>query len=178
MKNISAFAELLYVVSNFEKGRVKSSGIWRRKYVKSLKNSLEIMALLTNLISANKEISQDEFHFLQKFIHENTGVIFPGEGNINVLFGGKNDFGSLPNAFEDTIKLMNGIISEIKNLLCARNENYKIKISYLLRAFHNLPKVFIDPNEGKVFNLDIQSIPHQEAIQYAFSYLSLKEKIS
>ena len=91
MKKISAFAELLYVVSNFEKGRVKSSGAWRRKYVNSLKKSLEIMALLTNLISENKEISQDQMHSLQEFIHENKGVIFSGEGNINALLNDKND---------------------------------------------------------------------------------------
>lgn len=177
MKNISAFAELLYVVSNFEKGRVKSSGIWNRKYVQSLKKSLEIMELLTNLISANKEISQEEIRFLQGFIHENNGVIFSGEGNINALFGDKNDFVFLSNDFEDVIKLMKDIILEIKNLLCTKSKNYKTKISYLLRAFHNLPKVFLDPNDAKVFNLDIQPIAQQEAIQYAFSYLSLKDTI-
>ena len=178
MKNISAFAELLYVVSNFEKGRVKSSGVWRRKYVNSLKKSLEIMALLTNLISENKEISQDEMRSLQEFIHENKGVIFSGAGNIDALLDDKNDVGFLSNDFEDVIKLMNDILLEIKNLLSIKSKNYKSKIAYLLRAFHNLPKVFLDPNDTTVFNLNIQPIARQEAIQYAGSYLSLKEKIS
>ena len=56
MKNISAFAELLYIVSNFEKGRVKSSCFWNRKYVKSLESSLEIMGLLIDIISENNEV--------------------------------------------------------------------------------------------------------------------------
>ena len=178
MKNISAIAELLYVVSVFEKGRLKSSVIWKRKYVRSLKKSLEVMTLLTDLLSRNKEISQEEIDFLQEFLYENNGVIFPGRGNINAFWGNENDFRFLSNDFEDIIKLMNGIMLEIKNLLCIKNKNYKIKIWYLLSAFHNLPRVFLDPKEAKVFNLDIQPITCQEAVQYAFLYLSTKETIS
>ena len=85
MKYISAVAELLYVISNYEKGRVRSSGIWDRKYVESLNKSLEIKSLLTNLILENREISQDEIHFLQVFIHENKGIIFSGERNISTF---------------------------------------------------------------------------------------------
>ncbi len=173
MKKKSAFAELLYVVSNFEKGRVKSSGIWNKKYVKSLESSIEIMTLLTNLISGNKEISQNEIHFLQDFIHKNKGIIFNNEGNIDVIFDDKNDFIPSSNDFEEPIKLMNYIIIEIKNLLRTKSKNYKIKISYLLKAFHNLPKVFLDPKDTRVFNLDIHPIDQQEAVQYAFSYISI-----
>ena len=104
MKYISTIAELLYVVSNFEKGRVKSSGIWNRKYIKSLKESLEIMSLLTNLLSENKEISKDEMRLLKEFIQKNKGIIFGGEWNINTLFYDKEDFCFLLNDFEDIIK--------------------------------------------------------------------------
>ena len=72
---------------------------------------------------------------------------------------------------------MNDIILEIKKLLCTKQKNYKTKISYLLRAFHNLPKVFIDPNNANIFNFGIQPIAQHEAIEYAFSYLSLNDKI-
>jgi len=176
MTNIPAIAELLYIVSNFEKGRVKSCGVWKRKYVKSLKCSLEIMTLLTNLISSNKEISQDEISCLQRFICENNGIIFSCKGNIDALSDDNNDSKFSPHNFEDVINLMNDIILEIKTLLCAKPKNYKTKISYLLRAFHNLPRVFLDSSGVKVFELDAHSISGQEAIQCAISYLSLKEK--
>lgn len=175
---MTVLAELLYVISNFEKGRVKSSGIWKRKYVKSLKNSVEIMSLLTNLISENREISQDEISFLQCFIRENNDVIFLDEENLISLFCEKNNLDFSPNEFEDITRLMNDIIFEIKNLLLTKEKCYKTKISYLLRAFHNLPKVFLDLSDEKVFEHEIQPIAKQEAIEYALSYLSLKEKVS
>lgn len=178
MKNISAFAELLYVVSNFEKGRIKSSGIWKRKYVKALKNSLEIMVLLTHLISTNKEISQDEIRFLQGFIHQNNGVIFSGEGNINALIDNKKEFGFSSHDFENVIKMMNDIILEIQNLLSTKTKKYKTKISYLLKAFHNLPRAFLDPNDATVFNLGFQPISPKDAIEYSCSYLLAMKKIS
>lgn len=176
MRNIVAFAELLYVVSNFEKGRVKSSGFWSRKYVESLKSSIEIMALLTNLISTNKAISQDQMRFLCKFIHVNNGIIFSNEGNTKILLNEDDECAFSSDDYENVTKLMNDIILEIQYLLSVKNENYKTKISYLLRAFHNLPRVFLVSNHATVFDLDIQPITQQEAIQYAFSYLSLKDK--
>ena len=177
MKNISALAEMLYVVSNFEKSRVKSSGFWNRKYVKSLEESLEVMTLLTNMIANSEDISKDKISFLQNFIYKNTGIIFSNVLDNNILFEEENDFIFLLNNSQNVIKLMDGIIFEIKSLLCAKSKKYKLKISYLLRAFHNLPKVFILRQSDKLFSFDIQPIDCQEAIQYANSYLSLKEKV-
>ena len=177
MGNISAFAEVLYIISTFEKGRVKSSNIWGRKYVESLKKSLEIMSLLVDLISKNAENSQEKMRCLQEFIHENNNI-FPGEGNIEAFFTEPKDFVFSYNNVGVVTTLMNDIILETQNLLCTKERKYKIKISDLLRGFHNLPRVFFDPSVTTVFNLGIQPLTQQEAIQYAFSYLSSKDKIT
>ena len=88
------------------------------------------MELLTNLISADREISQDEIYVLQSFIQKNNGMFFSAKVNINALFGYNNDFVSFSDDFEDVVKLMKDIILEIKNLLCNKSKNYKIRISY------------------------------------------------
>ena len=171
MINVSAFAELLYIVSSYEKGRVKTSGLWKRKYVESLKKSLEIMSLITNIISSNKEISHNEMSCLKEFIYKNEGIMFIGISNVEVLFDKKNSIVFSPNDFKNTIVLMKCIIFEIKKLLCTKQKNYKSQISYLLRAFHNLPKVFLVSNYSSIFNLEIQPIDEKVAFEYANSYL-------
>lgn len=49
MDKNAVLGELLYIVSSFEKGRIRSSGFWKKEYVNSLKESLKIMELLLSL---------------------------------------------------------------------------------------------------------------------------------
>ena len=91
MNNIYNFAELLYLISNFEKGRVTSSGIWGRKYVNSFKKSLDIMSLLLNLMSRTRNITQDDIHILKHFMQKNDGVIFNCDYKESSLVFDNND---------------------------------------------------------------------------------------
>ena len=175
MNNIYNFAELLYLISNFEKGRVKSSGIWGRKYVNSFKKSLDIMSLLLNLMSRTRKITQDDIHILKHFMQKNDGVIFNCDYKESSLVFDNNDLDYTSKEYRNVINMMNEIIFEINNLLCTRPTNYKLKISYLLRALHNLPRVFLNPNYSKI---SISPIAPSEALEAANSYLRLKENIS
>ena len=150
MKKNSTLGELLYIVSNYEKGRIKSFGLWHKKYVESLQNSLDIMIILTDLIDRGKNISEDEMLQLQKFIWKNRGTIFPNKINFSPLFMDDNDVSLSSNNYKEVLKLISDIIFEIQTLLEVRTKKYKIKISYLLKALHNLPRVFLNPNDWKI----------------------------
>ncbi len=177
MKKGSTLGELLYIISNFEKGRIKPFGIWNQKYKKSFNKSLEIICLLVKLISTDTIISKDEFKCLQDFICQNVGIIFVQETDYENLFDEMRTFNYKLTGYDEIMKLMRDIVYEIQKLLISKPNKYKIKILYLLGAFHNLPKVFLNPKEKTIYNLKIPSIDLQESIQYANSYLLLKNKV-
>ena len=59
-------------------------------------------------------------------------------------------------------------------LLDDKEKQYKVKISSLIKAFHNLPKVYLNPTAQTLFNIGIKPISEDEAIDYAESYISKK----
>jgi len=70
---------------------------------------------------------------------------------------------------------MEDIIEQCEVLLSRKKRGYKLKLSYLLKAFHNLPKVFIDPTEKTLFNIGVQPVNCDDALSYAKLYI---EKIT
>jgi hypothetical protein len=73
---------------------------------------------------------------------------------------------------------MINIIDEIIELLDSRDKKYKTKISYLLNSLHNLPKVYLNPEAKTLFNIGIQPINSDDAMEYAEFYLKLINNIN
>lgn len=71
------------------------------------------------------------------------------------------------NNFIRIVQHMGNILTKCNMLLVNKEKQYKTKISSLIRTFHNLPKVCLDPTTQTLFNIGIQPISEEEAIDYA-----------
>lgn len=178
MDKNAVLGELLYIISNYEKGRIKTTGIWRKQYKNSLKKSLEIMQLLVYFLKTNKNITIEEMQPIFDYYKQNTYKIFPqstivfddyisNETNIflNTVYKEKN-------ASLRVVEYMESILKKCDTLLVDKDRQYKMKVSSLIKAFHNLPKVYLDPTVKTLCNIGIQPISEDEAIDYAESYIS------
>jgi len=77
MDKNAELGEILYILSNYKKGKIKTSVIWRKKYINSLKKSLEIMKIMVALLRVNYTISAKEITPILNYYKENVGKIFP-----------------------------------------------------------------------------------------------------
>ena len=73
----------------------------------------------------------------------------------------------------DIICKMNGIVDECIELLKSKRKGYKERLSCLLRALHNMPRVFLGRCEHTVFNIGVKPIEPSDAVAYASSYIDL-----
>ena len=172
MKNTPALAELLYLIACHEKGRCDPRAFWGRRYRSSLARSLDIMALLTDLIGAEREMTDEEYTAIRCFLFGSVGSIFPDGGDIGALRA-ETERGRLTNGERDTVDLMERLLRKIRILLREKGRGGKQQIWYLLSAFHNLPKSFLDPHTHTVFDLGIRPIDAEEAIAYARAYMNV-----
>lgn len=172
MKNYQIFSLIAYMISNYEKGRIKSTSFWSKKYIASLDESIKILILLVDLISNNKDVSNDNISKLQNYIDNNYATVFNNK-LILVDYIKPNDNTFVVDDYTQIIDLMYTILYKIKTLLYCRPNKYKFVISYLLKSFHNLPRVFF-PQDTRVFlGIHISSISPSDALLYANSYFKL-----
>ena len=75
--------------------------------------------------------------------------------------------------YAQIIDLMYTILYKIKTLLYCRPNKYKFVISYLLKSFHNLSRVFFPQNIRVFWGIHISSISPSDALLYANSYFKL-----
>ena len=180
MDKNAVLGELLYIISNYEKGRIKTTGIWSKKYKNSLKKSLEIMQLLIYFLKTNKNITVEEMQPIFDYYKQNTYKIFPQStidfddyiSNDAKIF--LNTVYTDKNASLRVVEYMESMIKKCDMLLDDKEKQYKVKISSLIKAFHNLPKVYLNPTAQTLFNIGIKPISEDEAIDYAESYISKK----
>ena len=175
--------ELLYIISNYEKGRCDTNKTWKKKYAKSLKESIKIMKYILDIMYNKQYVTKKDFLPIFDFCKENNGVIF-GNNNFNekifidetVIFS--LDFNLRNRESYEIINLMHNIIDECIFLLESKERKHKIRISYLLKAFHNLPRAFIKSTNQTFFNLNILSLSHNEALTCAKFYINQMQNIS
>lgn len=182
MKKSIVLGEILYIISSYEKGRVKSTGIWSSKYYRTLKESLKMMNYILVLMKNSNDITMQELIPIIKFYEKNVHVIFP-LCNLNLVryvertekpILVKEELHSEKK--REIILFMEKIVEKCSLLLVSKEKNYKQKIACLLRALHNLPKVFLDTNEETFFSIGIPPIEDDEALQYALSYIQTSEE--
>lgn len=81
----------------------------------------------------------------------------------------KND--TLDEADIVIMNFMEKIIIECNLLIEHKGRKYKLKMYYLLAAFHNLPRAFLDKTKQTLFNDMMLEISKDEAIEYSLSYI-------
>ena len=77
MDKFPVLGELLYIISNYEKGRVKATGIWGPRYKKSLQESLEMMSKIIELLAEDEDVSHEEMRPIMEFCRRKINIIFP-----------------------------------------------------------------------------------------------------
>lgn len=179
MDKDAVLGELLYIISNYEKSRIPVSKFWKKIYIKSLRESIEIMELLLLLIEKEGDISVKEmvpfFDYykrskcpqfrligvdLKELMQDTSRILLVGNAThseINIVI----------------INFMKKIIIECNFLIKNKERGYKLKIYYLLAAFHNLPRAFIDTTKETLFNNGTRPISSEEAIEYSLSYIKI-----
>ena len=183
MDKNAVLGELLYIVSSFEKGRIRSSGFWKKEYVNSLKESLKIMELLLSLLRADRDITVEEM--LPFFDYYKKGICHtfpPIKVNLEELLQEPSKVMLVKNGVFDEAEIivmdfMEKIIIECNLLIKNKGKRYKMKMDYLLRAFHNLPIAFFDKTKQTLFNNMMWQITCEQAIEYSLYYIErLSEK--
>ena len=170
----AVFGELLYIISNYEKGRINTRGFWKKKYIDSLNESLNCMSTIVQLMKSPSNIEQPMLLSIIHFCDRNICIIFP-KANLKQLDYITMEFRSnFPHdEYADIINLMDRMITECIALLKRKNHGYKNRLSCLLKAFHNLPKVFLDSSKQTLFNINTNSICLKDANAYSSSYIDL-----
>ena len=159
MKNtIECYAEYLYCLSNYEKGRFAASSHFSIMKRNRLKKSIQMMSLMVCMLEGT-DCSVNE---LNSFILRNRGKIFP----IDCGFCESSNYLYFRTTNDEIITLMNGILNRILIALekPKLQKEEKNNVAYLLRAFHNLPRAFFNSSSRLFLNRDT-------AIQYANDWL-------
>jgi hypothetical protein len=174
MNIYAVLGELLYIISNYEKGRIRTRGFWTRKYTVSLNESLYCMSIILQLMRTPTNIPQSKLLSIKEFCKKNEFVVFPRgdltrlDDIVNVL-----QIDNLSDENDCIICKMNSIVNECIMLLKGKSKGYKDRLSCLIKAFHNLPRVFLDCSKQTVYNINAKSIQAQDALLYASSYIDL-----
>lgn len=176
----AVLGELLYIIANYEKGRIRTTSIWSKQYKDSLKKSIEIMLLIVSFLESNQNITIGDMQPIFEYINKNTLVIFP-HNTIVIEEYTSNSYDKVflsicnqEKSFIKIIQYMDRILTKCNILLVNKEKQYKTKIASLLRTFHNLPKVYLDSTAQTLCNIGIKPISEDEAIDYAESYISKK----
>ena len=182
MDKYSILGELLYIISNYEKGKIKTDRIWGRHYINSLRNSIYIMNKIINLMKQNQPITGKDMYFLLDFIENNTDVILTNSADLKLTI--KSDSNNLFKCLctdgmsnDDLLELMSKILCECSNLLTSKPKNYKKRIAYLLMAFHNIPRAYLDTKNNALFNGGAIPLSKEDAKKYADYYMELYNRM-
>ena len=183
MNNNAALGEILYIISNYYKGKIDSSKlIWGKEYRSSLGEALDIMNLIVCNIGADSQMKKNEIDSLYNFIIKNIGTVFI-KPKVNLedipcilLDGTENEI--LTKKQLQIQNIMSDILHECKELLFYKKRNYKKKIKYLLMALHNLPMVYVKPQKNRIFGVNIFEVRDDEALSYAESYSESKNSLN
>lgn len=182
MDKNAVLGELLYLISRYEKARVPTGLFWKKEYIDSLKKSLDIMIVLVNLLGRKQDVMSNEIKPIIEFFQEYSTIIVKANTNFTTLFSDNSI--NLKNYCDNYIDyrpiycLMNQIVNECKHLLGERKRKYKRKIYYLLMAFHNLPRAYLNSKAKTIYNIQEKPISVEDAMQYSISYLKQKDLIS
>jgi len=180
MKNYCIPAELLYIISVYEKGRISSKKIWIKRYINSLKDSIDVMNLLVSVMKSKRKLTDVEFQRLYNYINKNMIKSFPNGANQKIFEAYKSGMlfqFEVDKAGYELLQLMEINLNKCKALLKKGKKNYKIKISYLLWAVHNIPRYFLSEAGESFLGLPIVKITAECIKDSVYDYMRLSERI-
>lgn len=166
--------ETLYRLSVYEKGRCDSSKIrWTKKYVTQLVNSINFMGEMIQSLS-DENITSHDYEIVRKSV-ENKEMFCFNETLLNQWQENNYALSSINNlsSYKEVNQLMSYIIEQLKQTIISLNKKNKRNIWYLLQALHNLPKVYLNPQQESMFNYPSSSITVDVALGCALTYLKM-----
>ena len=170
MDTITIINEILYIISTYEKGKIRCEKPWKRKDRKLFLESLHIMELIVDFLSSpKKQESTAKELFILDFIDKKTNTIFPESETLNNL---KSNLHMLNFSRKDIVSEQDKVI-ELMQIIIKRckNEKKTKTVFCLLMAFHNLPRVFFKSNPTPLFKCCVPSLASEEALKLAQIWL-------
>ena len=179
MEKNAVLGEILYIGLIFEKGRCKSSGIWRHSYVQSLRKHIQLLKEVAECIEKPFQITEDNILLKKVYCEISADTIlkehYPfskaadvrGE-NIITECGDKNKY-------IEIIRFMNKLLEDILLELNMGVRKDKEKISRLIFSAHNLPRVYLSIDANSLCSLRKEGISPKEAL--AYSKLSMDDRM-
>lgn len=149
----------LYILSNYEKGKLRTSRPISIREKRRLKTSVEIMSMILSELEC-KDCQTEQINI---FIDRHRGVIFPIDCNHceTLLYTNYSD------KQKEILKLMDSLLYSMGLILSEFwiGKKKMQELFYLLHAFHNLPKAFFNRSSKLFMSCD-------DVLKYANEWLS------
>lgn len=178
MEKNAVFGELLYIGLVFEKGRCRSSGIWKRSYSKSLKNHIGLLREIVKCMQSEFDIEKDNYFLINicsKIQCDNVlKRVYPFNASIDL--NKRNYLITVCNSNNEHVKIIELMIKLLENMLFELDKGFrkdKEKIHRLVFASHNLPRVYLSKGEYTLCMLGQEGINVETALEY--SKMSMSE---
>ena len=181
MEKNAVFGELLYVGLVFEKGRCRSSGIWKRSYSKSLKKHIGLLREIAKCMQKEFDIENDNYLLRKVYNEIQCDDILKKFYPFNVAIdevSKKNYLITVCNNNNKHMKIIELMIKLFENILFELDKGFKKdkdKISRLVFALHNLPRVYLSKEECTLCMLGQDGINLDMALEY--SKMSMNEEV-
>ena len=173
----AVLGELLYRGFVWEKGRCRSSGLWKYTYTKSLKKHINLLNEIA--MCMQKEFAKEEDNaFLRKIFEEFQcdNVLRRAYRNMtvdelkmkNFVITDCND----ENRHTKILALILKLLEEVSLELDKGLKKDKRKICDLLFSLHNLPRVYLSRGVSTLFELRGAGIGENDALQYSKGWMN------
>ena len=173
MEKNAVFGELLYVGLVFEKGRYRSSGIWKYTYSKSFKKNISLLREIAKCMQKEFEKEEDNI-FMRKIYSEiKCDNILKDAYPFNIDINNVNMKTCIItdcNNENKYIKIIILIIKLLEDILFELDKGIKKdkeKIGRLLFSLHNLPRVYLKKEANTLCSLRQESITVDNALEYS-----------
>lgn len=159
--------ELLYIISNYQKGKISFHRLWNRKYVDLIKETINILKKILILIKfRNKKLELEVLTYIERnrrFFWEEDEIL-----DLSHLFF----IDEKKECIKENIKYLEYmflVLEESYLVLEKKEKKYKLKIYYLFMIIHNIPRIYIENDYNFYFNINMMPISYldlQEIIRY------------
>lgn len=176
MDDYAIMAELLYTISNYEKGRIQVKKVWSKRYINSLKESIHIMKCIVAMMKRSDAMETIDIKILVDYVNKNEELIFSvglGEKLLTTYETGVSFQYTSDDKKQEILQLMESILILCNKLLNQHKKDYKIKISYLLMALHNIPRMFFSNDKDTWLNIRISPLTFDEVRMCVHNYIEL-----
>lgn len=172
MEKNSVFGEILYVGLVFEKTRCKSSGLWKRSYVRNLYKHIDLLKKVAYCLQEPFSIEKDNGVLKEVCLKIKNDIKLKNYYPIREGFSENmhkdiitdcDENLSNPIIIEFVIRMLEDLSAELKKGFHKDKE----KICKLIFSLHNLPRVYLRKNNTTLCMLCQDGITTDLAITYS-----------